>query len=327
MNKRHFTKLDQKVSEIGLGCWQLGGDFGPIDDKTAEAILEKAVEEGITFFDTADVYGGGHSEELVGRVLNAKGRDAFTIATKVGRGGDLFPDNYSRDGIRSHVEACLQRLNTDVIDLIQLHCIPQEELRRGNVFEWLRELRTEGKIKAFGASVELVEDGLIALEQDDLASLQVIFNVFRQKPAEKLFSTAEVNGAAIIVRLPLNSGLLSGKFTRDTHFAESDHRHYNRDGDAFSVGETFGGIPFEKGIELVDELKVFCPSSYSMAEFAQRFILDHTAVTSVITGASRPEQVSMNARVSELDPLPGDIRSQMGEFYKNSVLPHIRGDQ
>ncbi len=327
MNKRDFFKLKEPVSEIGLGCWQLGGDFGPLEEKTGEAILEQAVEKGITFFDTADVYGGGRSERLLGKVLKRHGRERFTLATKTGRTGDLFPDQYRRETLRARVEDSLKRLGTDTVDLLQLHCIPLEVLREGAVFDWLRELREEGKIRAYGASVESVEEGLVAMEQEDLASLQVIFNLFRQKPREVLFPKAREGGVSLIVRLPLNSGLLAGKLSRSSSFAESDHRQFNRDGAAFNVGETFGGIPFETGLELVEALRPLCPEGLTMAQMAQRFILDFPEVTTVITGASRPEQVTGNAAVSSLPPLDPSLHQALERFYTEQVAPHVRGPQ
>jgi aryl-alcohol dehydrogenase-like predicted oxidoreductase len=327
MHTRVFENPGQSVSETGLGCWQLGGGFGPVDEGTGEAILERAVESGITFFDTADVYGGGLSESLLGKVLRRHGRERFTIATKTGRTGDLFPDKYRRETLRARVEDSLKRLGVETVDLLQLHCIPTEVLREGAVFDWLRELREEGKIRAFGASVESVEEGLLAMEQEDLASLQVIFNVFRQKPRRELFPAARQKGVAIIVRLPLNSGLLAGKLSRESSFDESDHRNFNRDGAAFSVGETFGGIPFDKGLELVEELRPLCPPEFSMAQMAQRFILDFPEVTTVITGASRPDQVDRNAGVSDLPALGSDLHRSLEAFFEEKVAPHIRGPQ
>jgi aryl-alcohol dehydrogenase-like predicted oxidoreductase len=326
-SSREFTKLNRNVSEIGLGCWQLGGDFGAIEDATAVAVVEKAIVEGIDFFDTADVYGGGRSEKLLGEVLNRHGRDRFTIASKVGRGGGLFPDRYSRDAVKAGVEASLQRLGIDCLDLIQLHCVPLKVLGEGEIFNWLRELVSEGKVRAFGASVETVEQGMAALTQPDLASLQIIFNLFRQKPREELFGKAKDQGTALIVRLPLNSGLLAGKMTKETSFEEGDHRNYNRDGAAFSVGETFGGLPFDTGVDLVERLRPYCPHDYSMADFAQRFILDFPEVTTVITGASGPEQVARNAAVSSLDPLHPETHEHVRKFYYEQVAPYIRGEQ
>ena len=327
MKLRELPALKKSVSEIGLGCWQFGGDFGTVEATTSQSILEEAAESGITFLDTADVYGGGRSEELIGRFLKSVEREEFVIASKVGRTGDLFPDKYTRDGLRARVENCLQRLDTDYLDLIQLHCIPPSQLERSDIFDWLRELRDEGKIRAFGASVEDVEQGMLAVQQEGLASLQVIFNVFRQKPRYELFPAAREKGVGIIVRLPLNSGLLSGKMSKATTFEKGDHRNYNRDGAAFFVGETFGGIPFEKGLELVEELRELLPDDLPMAAVAQRFILDFPAVTTVITGASKPGQAVLNASASSIEPLPDDLHERLRLFYEERVTRHIRCSQ
>lgn len=324
---RKFPKLNKEVTEIGLGCWQLGGDFGAIEDAVAEAILEKAIEQGIRFYDTADVYGGGRSEEILGRVLGRHGRERFVIASKVGRGGGLYPDRYTREGVKAGVEATLGRLGIECLDLIQLHCVPLSVLEEGEIFDWLGELVEEGKVRGYGASVETVEQGMAALRSTELASLQVIFNVFRQKPREELFAAAAAQNTAIIVRLPLNSGLLSGKIRKDTEFTAEDHRNYNRDGAAFHVGETFGGLPLGKGVDLVEDLRSYCPDGYSLADFAQRFILDFPEVTTVITGASRPEQVERNAAVSSLPPLSASIHESLYRYYKEQVVPHIRGGE
>ena len=325
MQTRPFPASSRNVSEIGLGCWQLGGsDWGAVDETDCLAILSRAADAGINFFDTADVYGAGRSESLVGRFLRESGRDIF-VATKLGRTGELYPDHYTEAGLRAATEASLRRLGVESLDLTQLHCVPPEVLRRGDVFAWLRALQAEGKIRRFGASVESVEEGMLCLEQPGIASLQVIFNVFRQKPAESLFERARELGVAIIVRLPLASGVLAGKFTRDTTFAAADHRNYNRDGQAFNVGETFAGLPFAKAVELADALKGFLPDGMNLAQMAQRWILDHPAVTTVITGASRPEQVEANAGVSVLPPLGKALHERLAAFYRDEVRAHIRG--
>lgn len=323
---RSFPALHRPVSEIGLGCWQLGGaDWGAVDDASALAILRAAVDAGITFFDTADVYGSGRSESLIGRFRRENPALDLVVATKLGRTAALYPDRYTEATVRAATEDSLRRLGVDALDLTQLHCIPPAVLRQGEIFEWLRRLRAEGKIRAFGASVESVEEGLLCLEQPGLASLQVIFNVFRQKPAELLLPRAQALGVAIIVRLPLASGVLSGRFTTATTFAPSDHRHYNRDGAAFNVGETFAGLPFEKAVALADALKPLVPAGQTLADLAQRWILDHPAVTTVITGASRVGQVASNASVSALPPLPAGLHRQLAGFYHTSVHDHIRG--
>ena len=327
MKNRTLHHSDITVSEIGLGCWQLGGaDWGVIDDERAFSILRQAIDSGITFFDTADVYGSGRSEELIGQFLRENGLlNKVFVATKFGRMGDLYPDKYTEEGVRQATESSLRRLGVDALDLTQLHCVPTEILRQGEIFDWLRKLRSEGKIHRFGASVESDEEGLLCLQQEELSSLQVIFNIFRQKPAVELFNEALKKRVGIIVRLPLASGVLSGKFTQDTRFDEKDHRNYNRDGSAFNVGETFAGIPYAKAVSLADELKSLVPEGLSMASMAQRWILDHEAVTTVITGASRREQVIQNALVSDLSSLTPELTASIREFYEHSVADQIRG--
>ncbi|MBE7212324.1 MAG: aldo/keto reductase [Gluconacetobacter diazotrophicus] len=326
MKKRLFDGTGRQVSEVGLGCWQLGGsDWGDLDDRTAFRVLDAAAEAGVTFFDTADVYGSGRSEELIGAFLKDRHGCNLFVATKLGRTAALYPDKYTAAGLREATEASLKRLRVDALDLTQLHCVPTEVLRKGEIFGWLRDLQTAGKIKAWGASVETADEALLCLEQDGLASLQVIFNLFRQKPAEAVLPKAKEKNVAIIVRLPLASGLLGGKMSKETHFAANDHRTYNRNGEKFNVGETFAGLPFETGVELVEELRRFAPEGRSMAQWTQRWILDHDAVTVVIPGASRPQQAGDNADVSALPPLPPELHDRLSAFYRERVAPHIRG--
>lgn len=325
MNARTFGKTGIRVSEMGLGCWQLGGaDWGDLEDRTALDILSAAVDAGVDFFDTADVYGNGRSETLIGRFLKERRPKVF-VATKLGRTASLYPDKYTEAAVRAATEASLKRLGVSALDLTQLHCIPTGEMRRGDVFEWLRLLQSEGKIRHFGASVESMEEALICLEQPGLASLQIIFNIFRQKPIAALFPKAKEKGVAIIVRLPLASGLLSGKLTKQSRFPQNDHRNYNRDGQFFNVGETFAGLPYEKGVELADALKPLVPNGLTMAQMAQRWILDYDAVTVVIPGASRPDQAQANADVSNLPPLQPKLHATLQNFYDREVAAHVRG--
>ena len=325
MNTRDFTNSGRQVSEIGLGCWQLGGsDWGAIDEQACFAILSAAVDAGVNFLDTADVYGGGRSESVIGRFLKQTGHDIF-VATKLGRAGELYPDHYSEATLRAATEASLTRLDVETLDLTQLHCVPTEILRRGEIFEWLRKLRDEGKIRHFGASVESMDEALLCLEQPGLSSLQIIFNLFRQKPVDFLFPAALAENVAIIVRLPLASGVLAGNFSAATVFPENDHRNYNRDGQAFNVGETFAGLPYPKAFELADALKPLLPAGLTLAQMAQRWILDHPAVTTVITGASRPSQVSANAGASALPSLSEELHGTLRDFYQHEVSTHIRG--
>lgn len=325
MHFRHFGSDTVKVSEIGLGTWQLGGNWGPVDDRTAEATLAAAVDAGVTFLDTADVYGDGRSEERIARFLKKRTERIF-VATKLGRRGDPgWPQNFTREAVRRHTEDSLRRLGVDMLDLTQLHCIPTEELRRGAVFEHLRELQAEGKIRRFGASVESMEEAHLCLDQPGLASLQIIFNVLRQKPIDTLLGAAKRKGVAIIVRLPLASGLLADKFSAKTTFGAGDHRQFNRDGQAFNVGETFSGLPFEKGLEIIAELRNFVPFGMPMADFALRWILDHEAVSVVIPGASSPQQARQNVVPSMLPQLGLDVHEKLAEFYRSEVHEHIRG--
>ena len=311
------------VSEVGLGCWQLGGDFGPINEATATAILEQAVKDGITFFDTADVYGGGQSESYIGKTLATLAPDAV-IATKYGRGEGTYPDGYSLTDLRDSVKRAQDRLQRDCLDLLQLHCVPKSVLAHGAIFDWLREVQQEGHISHFGASVETLEEAHICLEHNDLTSLQIIFNLMRQRPVMDLFDDAKQKDVGIIVRLPLASGMLTGKFDKDTRFDESDHRNFNKDGDAFSVGETFSGIEFSKGLSLVKKLDTFKPAEMAMTEFAMRWILDHDAVTAIIPGASSPRQVSQNAATSALAALPDALHDRLYQFYLDEIEPQIR---
>ncbi len=325
MNHRLFNDTGIEVSEIGLGTWQLGGDWGSVDDTTALKILHSAADSGVNFFDTADVYGGGRSEQLIGKFLKETDKELF-IATKIGRGAEPgWPQNFTLPAMRSHVEGCLERLGVESIDLVQLHCIPTETLQTGEVFDYLRTLQGEGKIKRYGVSVESMEEADICLQQPDIVSLQIIFNIFRQKPIQTLFERARSQQIAIIARVPLASGLLTGKFTQDTEFSADDHRNFNKDGHAFNVGETFAGLPFEKGVELADAVKSLVPQGMTMPQMALRWILDHEAVTTVIPGASKLSQIESNVSASALPPLEPELHRQLTELYDTSVKQFIRG--
>ena len=322
MNSRPFGADGIGVSEVGIGCWQFGGDFGPMSETTAIEIQQTAVDRGISFFDTADVY--GRSESLIGRYLQESGANVF-VATKYGREEHVYPDGYGEETLQGCVDESLKRLGVDCLDLLQLHCVPPALLKDGAIFDWLRQLADEGKIARFGASVETVAEGLLCLEQEGISSLQTIFNIFRQKPAQELFPVAKEKGVSIIVRLPLASGLLAGKYTAQTTFAEGDHRTYNRDGQAFNVGETFAGLPFETGVELADEIKPMVPDGMTMAQMALRWILDHDAVTVIIPGASSAQQVADNAAVSAMPQLSDALHRTLAELYEEKVAQHIRG--
>ncbi len=325
MQSRNYGTLGSPISEVGLGCWQFGGDFGPMSDEKAMAIMSAAVQGGVDFFDTADVYGGGRSEYLIGQFLASHTGDPIRVVTKFGRDGSVYPNGYTESAMRKSIGASRVRLGVESLDCLQLHCVPIEELKKGDVFAWLRAFKSEGLIKEFGASVETIEEGRVCLEQEGLASLQVIFNLFRQKLATELLPQAKAAGVSIIARLPLASGLLAGKYTAETTFTERDHRNYNRDGQAFSVGETFAGLPFSIGVELANELRGMLPESMTMAQASQRWILDHDAVTTIITGASSAQQVASNAAVSELPSLSVELHQRLTDFYLAKVEQHIRG--
>lgn len=292
------------------------------------ATLRAAYEAGTTLFDTADVYGMGRAETLIGKFLQETpaARGKVYVATKLGRFSPPgWPANFTRAGVRQHTEASLQRLGVEALDLTQLHCVPFEVLKQGDVFEHLRELKREGKIRDFGVSVESMEEAVFCVRQEGCAALQIIFNIFRQKPIHTLFAEAKQRKVALLVRLPLASGLLGGKMTKATVFPANDHRTFNRDGQQFNVGETFAGLPFEKGVELADALKPLVPAGLTMGDLALRWCLDFDAVSAIIPGAKNPEQALANARASALPPLGADLHARLAEFYTREVAAQIRG--
>ncbi|MBK9384876.1 MAG: aldo/keto reductase [Planctomycetes bacterium] len=326
MQRRAFPALGRSIGEVGLGCWQLGrGDWPAMEDAEARAVIAAALERGVDCFDTADVYGRGESEERLGRFLRELGAEVV-IATKVGRFPEPgWPANFEPRAIRAHVEASLRRLRRERVELVQLHCLPLSVLAEGEVFATLIALREEGKIQAFGASVESMAEARMCLSIQGLASLQIIFNVLRQTPREALLELAARRGVAILARLPLASGLLTGRFDRATRFGASDHRSFNREGGAFHVGETFAGYEFERGLALVDALRSLLPAGLSLAQLALRWILDHPAVTCVIPGASRAEQVRENTEPSELAPLSPELHVRLRELWSREGQPFVRG--
>lgn len=325
MKYRQFG--DARVSEVGLGCWQIGGDqWGNVSDNDALDVLRAAVAAGVTFLDTADVYGAGRSEELIGRFLRESPRDRLFIASKFGRfSRPGWPANFEPKTIREHTENSLKRLGTDRLDLTQLHCLPLEQLAREEIWETLESLRKEGKIRRFGASVEAIAEAEECLKHAGLASLQIIFNIFRQTPAFGLLDRCSAQGVAIIVRLPLASGLLAGKYTPSTTFPANDHRSFNRNGEKFNVGETFAGLGFEKGLELTEKLKRLSPPGYTLPQLALRWCLDHPAVTAIIPGARNRGQAEANAAASDLPPIPPEAHARLHEFFVNEVKPAVRG--
>ena len=314
MKYRKFGSLDWNVSEVGLGCWQIGADWGNVTEDSAQEILKSSYENGVNFFDTADVYGMGRSEKFVGEFLKSVSERIY-VATKAGRqiNPHVAKGYYDKDLMESYVNQSLSNLNVETIDLLQMHCPPTEVYSSDNTFEMLDYLVSKGKIQNYGFSVQTVDEALECIKRPNTKSIQVIFNIFRQKPAEKLFKIAKEKKVAIIVRVPLASGLLTGKFNKDSSFAPDDHRNYNINGDAFDVGETFSGVNFNKALEAVDELKNILPEGITLSQLSLKWILMHDAVSIVIPGAKNKDHVGLNTSSSELN----EISSLMNEI--NSI--------
>ncbi|MEP7454276.1 aldo/keto reductase [Phyllobacterium sp. SB3] len=324
MRSKEFGRTGRTVSEIGFGAWAIGAAWGEVNDDEALAALHAALDSGVTFIDTADVYGDGHSEQLIAKVIKERGGEKPFIATKAGR---RLPEQtvagYSMENLTGYIERSLKNLQTDTLDLVQLHCPPTDLYYHPEVFERLDRLVEQGKIRNYGVSVERVEEGLKALEYPGVVSVQIIFNAFRQRPAERFFALAEETKTAIIARVPLASGLLSGKFKRDTTFAENDHRLFNRNGEAFDVGETFSGVPYEKGLEAVERIRPLVSGDTTMAKFALRWILMFDAVTVAIPGARNPAQARSNAEAAALAPLSPDTMEKIEQIYQEDIKPFV----
>jgi aryl-alcohol dehydrogenase-like predicted oxidoreductase len=318
---RSLGRNGPDVSGVGFGAWQIGADWGQVDDDTALATLRAAADAGVTFFDTADVYGDGRSERLVGRLLAE--RPGITVATKMGRRAPLDVAEYTPEHFAAWTDRSRENLGVERLDLVQLHCPPTDVYYHPEVFAALDELVAEGRIARYGASVERVEEGLKAIEEPGLSTIQIIFNPFRQRPAERFLDEAARRGVGVIVRVPLASGLLSGKYTRETTFGKDDHRTFNREGAAFDVGETFAGVPFEVGLDAVEELRPLVPGDATLAQFALRWILMHPAVSTVIPGARSPEQAQANAAATELAPLDGASMDRVRAVYDERIAPHV----
>ena len=316
MNFRRFGKTNQQISEIGLGTWQVGGKWGStFDHKTAEKILNTAADNGINFIDTADVYSDGESEKAIGNFLKTRS-EKFFVATKCGR--QINPhtsEGYTPAVLRKYVEDSLKRLQLETLDLVQLHCPPTQVYYRPEIFGLFEDLKTEGKVQNLGISVEKVEEALKGIAFDNVVSVQIIFNMFRQRPAELFFEQAKKKDVGVIVRVPLASGLLTGKYTKETSFDTGDHRFFNRNGEMFDKGETFSGIDYNTGLEAVAELKDLFSGELQLAEVALKWILMFDAVSTVIPGASRPEQVTDNLKCQQHAAISEQQMTKVKEIY------------
>jgi len=321
-----MRRLGREVSEIGLGTWQLGADWGDVEDDTAHQILATAADAGVTFFDTADVYGDGRSEATIGAFLASREDSArFTVATKMGRRANPHvPEAFHLDQFREWNDRSRANLGVDRLDLVQLHCPPTAVFHQPEVYDALRVMVDEGRIAAWGVSVETVDEALRALEEPDLASIQIIVNVFRRKPLERVIGEARDKGVGVIARVPLASGLLSGKYDETTTFADNDHRTFNRDGAAFDVGETFSGVPFDVGVAAAREVAALTPAGWTTAQLALRW-LAQVGVTTTIPGARTPEQALGNAAVGDLPEIPADIMDALEAIYDERIRAHVHG--
>ena len=324
MKKRILGKTGFEISEISLGTWQVGGKWGERFDHTnADNILNTAVDHGVNFIDTADVYGNGESEKAVGRLIHAR-KERIYVATKCGR--KLSPhtdEKYQPDALRKFVEHSLKSMNLETLDLIQLHCPPSETFYRPEVFDLFNTLKKEGKILNLGVSVEKVEEALKAIEYDNVTTIQIIFNMFRQRPAVDFFTAAAKKNVGIIVRVPLASGLLTGKFTASTTFNPHDHRSFNRNGEAFDKGETFSGIDYLKGLKAVEEIRKLVPLDANLASYALKWILMFPEVSCIIPGASQSEQILSNLNASEIPDLSEVQMLGIKQIYEEYIRPDV----
>jgi aryl-alcohol dehydrogenase-like predicted oxidoreductase len=321
---RELGETGMRVSGISLGTWAFGSEWGTVSDEDSYASLNRAIDLGVNFLDTADVYGDGRSERLLGKLLRDRPNDEILVATKAGR--RLEPhtaDGYDYENLSAFVERSLANLGVEALDLLQLHCPPTDVYRQDSTFEALNRLQEDGRIKNYGVSVETVEEARLALDYPGVKTVQIIFNIFRQKPAEEFFPLAEEQNVGVLARVPLASGLLSGKMTAGREFPEDDHRNFNREGQAFDKGETFSGVPFETGLAAADELKDVVPEGYTLAQLALRWILMHPAISCAIPGAKRPDQVDDNVAAADMPPLSDEVMDRIRGIYDRSIRPEV----
>jgi aryl-alcohol dehydrogenase-like predicted oxidoreductase len=322
MRHRPLGKTGLQVSEIGFGAWAIGGDWGDIDDEKSLQALHAAADAGVTFFDTADVYGDGRSERLIARFRKER-REKIVVATKAGRRAPLDLKEYTVENFGAWIDRSRENLDVDRLDLVQLHSLPTDIYYHPEIFEAMDSFVQDGRIASYGVSVERVEEGLKAIEYPNVATVQIIYNLFRQRPAERFLSAARERNVGVIVRVPLASGLLTGKFNRDTQFSATDHRNFNRHGESFDVGETFSGVDYETALEVVEELRVLVPAKATMAQMALRWILMNDGVSTVIPGAKTPEQAQSNAAAAELPELPSSSMDRIETLYRERIAPLV----
>jgi aryl-alcohol dehydrogenase-like predicted oxidoreductase len=320
---RRLGKTQRQVSAIGFGAWAIGGSWGEVDDATSLRALHAAADAGVTLFDTADVYGDGHSERLIGQFLGERRGESLFVATKMGRRVPLDLAAYTPEAFREWIDRSRDNLGVERLDLIQLHCLPTDSYYHPEIFAALDDLVTQGAIASYGVSVERVEEALKAIEFPGVASVQIIYNIVRQRPAEHFLAEAARRDVGVLTRVPLASGLLTGKLSKDTVFDESDHRRFNRHGEAFDVGETFAGVDYETGLAVVEELRSLVPAGATMAQMALRWILMAEGVTAAIPGAKTPDQARANAAASDLAPLPPAAMERIARLYEERIKPLV----
>ena len=323
MRQRRLGKTGYQVGEIGFGAWAIGGSWGPVDDEASLKALHAAADAGVNLIDTADVYGDGHSERLIRRFLAERSGERFIVATKMGRRVPQVAANYTPEAFAGWLDRSRENLGVETIDLVQLHCPPWEVYYTPELFAACDELVAQGVIAHYGVSVEKVEQALKAIEYPNVATVQIIFNIARQRPAERFFAEAQRRDVGILARVPLASGLLTGNLTRDSTFAADDHRLFNREGESFDKGETFAGLDYEAGLQLVDELRGLVPVDATMAQLALRWILMHDAVTVAIPGARTPEQARANAAAADLPPQSDATMGRIRELYQAHARPLV----
>ena len=326
MKFRHFGKTDQLVSEIGFGAWAIGASWGEVDDSQSIAALHASLDSGVNFIDTADVYGDGHSERLIAQVIKERGGVAPFVATKAGRRLPAqVPEGYSEANLRSWIDRSRTNLAMDTLDLVQLHCPPTAVYESARVFDILDTLKAEGKLKDYGVSVERIDEALKAITYPGVVSVQIIFNIFRQRVADEFLAKAREGNVAVIARVPLASGLLTGKMKADTKFEDTDHRKFNRHGEAFDMGETFSGVPYDVALAAVERIRPLVDDSVTMAQFALRWILMFDAVTVAIPGAKTATQAQMNANAAASEALSEETMATLRTIYEEDIKPHVHG--